>query len=210
MSDARWLALGDSYTAGEGVSPAERWPERVASELRQRGRALAEPRIVARTGWTAEKLLRGMEEAGVWPARERWDVVSLLIGVIDQYKGHTLEQFAPAFAECLERAVSLAGGDSARVVVISIPDWGVTPFAAGRDRTAIARALDEYNAHVLAVAGARGARTRDLVPFSRSDDARAAEVAGDGLHPGPEAHAEWARLLAPSIAGALQGRIAQA
>src|SRR5262245_40735448 len=112
MSDARWLALGDSYTVGEGVAPEERWPERVAQALRERGHAIADPTIVARTGWTAAELLRGMEDADVWPAHERWDVVTLLIGVNDQYRGHALAQFAPAFAECLERAVVATGGDA--------------------------------------------------------------------------------------------------
>jgi lysophospholipase L1-like esterase len=198
-----WLALGDSYTIGEGVSPAERWPMQVAARLRAQDLAVDDPVVVARTGWTAEELLRGME-AALWPARERFDVVTLLIGVNDQYRGRAIAEFAPAFAECLERAVTLARGDAARVVVVSIPDWGVTPFADGRDREAIAVAIDAYNRHVLGAAARRGAGTCDITPLSRSGDPAAAALAHDGLHPCPRAYAAWAGVVAPVVAEAIR------
>lgn len=200
---ARWLALGDSYTIGEGVAAHERWPERVAARLTNAGTPVEVVRTVAVTGWTCDELLAGMEAAGVWPAHERFDLVSLLVGVNDQYRGRTPEQGAAAFAECLERALALAGGDAARVLWVSIPDWGVTPFAEGRDRAAIARAIDAWNAHEHARATARGCFTGDVTALSRSHGAEARFLAADGLHPGAAAYEAWAEALTPLAARAL-------
>lgn len=202
---ARWLALGDSYTIGEGVEPAERWPMRLAATLAASGIAVAEPRLVATTGWTTDELLAGMEAAGAWPASEHHDLVTLLIGVNDQYRGRSLAEFAPAYARCVERAVALAGGRAARVLGVSIPDWGVTRFAAGRDRRAIAAAIDAYNAHERAYLTALGAHWCDITALSRRHGDDAAFLAGDGLHPGARAYAEWAEAALPMARAALAG-----
>lgn len=200
MSDTspRWLALGDSYTIGECVRPDERWPERVAAAL-----GWPAPRIVATSGWTCDELLAGMEAAGVWPAREHFDVITLLIGANDQYRGRTTGE--GRFAECLERAVTLAGGEPARVLWIGFPDWGVTPYADGRDRAAIAHAVDAWNAHERALASARGAHLAEVTSLSRAHGAAADFVAGDGLHPNALAHAAWAEQLAGAVARAAAG-----
>lgn len=206
---ARWLALGDSYTIGEGVEPAGRWPVRLAARLTASGIALAEPRLIATTGWTTDELLAGMEADGAWPATERYDLVTLLIGVNDQYRGRSLAEFAPAYARCVERAVALAGGHAASVLGLSIPDWGVTRFASGRDRVAIAAAIDAYNAHEREHLTALGAHWCDITPLSRRHGDDAAFLAGDGLHPGASAYAEWAEAALPlaraALAGAPQG-----
>jgi len=203
---ARWLALGDSYTIGEGVEESERWPSVVTAELRLEGLALAVPRVLARTGWTTDELLAAMEREGAWPPGERFALVSLMVGVNDQYRGHTLEAFAAGFAACLERAIALAGGEGARVLVVSIPDWGAAPFAAGRDRAAISRSIDAFNARALGMAGERGAHWGDVTALSRAHGANADQFAADGLHPGAPAHGEWARALVPLARAALAGR----
>ncbi|MFM8559122.1 MAG: GDSL-type esterase/lipase family protein, partial [bacterium] len=127
-----FLALGDSYTIGEGVTPAERWPVRLARALTAGGMPVAEPRIVARTGWTVAEMLGAMEREGVWPDGGRHALVSLLIGVNDQYRGLAPADTLADHDRALARAVALAGDQPARVVAVSIPDWGATPYAAGR------------------------------------------------------------------------------
>ncbi len=202
---ARWLALGDSYTVGEGVAAHESWPMRLAALLAEAGDAAEPPHIVATTGWTAAELLTGMEAAGVWPAREHYDIVSLLVGVNDQYRGRSPAEFAPDYARCAERAVTLAGGQVKRVLGLSIPDWGVTRFAAGSDRAAIAHAIDAFNAKAHAHLMALDAHWCDITALSRRHGADAAFLAADGLHPGAAAYIEWARLALPVARSALAG-----
>jgi len=198
---ADWLALGDSYTVGEGLGAAEAWPERTAARLGGEGTSPGALRVFARTGWTTDELLAAMDDAGLWPPREAFALVTLLIGVNDQYRGREPLAFAGRYAACLDRAVALAGGLAARVLAISIPDWGVTPFAEGRDRRAIARALDEYNAIVRSTAGARGVHWVDVTARSRAHP----EVVADGLHPAASVHEAWSADLAPVARRALAG-----
>lgn len=197
----RYLALGDSYTIGEGVAPAARWPVRVARALRAEGTDVGDPDFIAVTGWTTDEL-----DAGITATAPRgpFDLVSLLIGVNDQYRGRSVESYVPAFAGLLERAVGLAGGDARRVVVVSIPDWGVSPFAADRDRAAIARELDAYNAAARREAEARGAAWVDVTAASRAAGSAADAYAADGLHPSGAAYAEWAALVLPAARRAVQ------
>jgi lysophospholipase L1-like esterase len=199
----RFLALGDSYTIGEGVTPAERWPVQLAALLRADGLALAEPVILARTGWTTAELQAGLDAAA--PAGP-FDLVSLLIGVNNQYRGQTLDDYRVELGALLERAVGLAGGAPQRVLVLSIPDWGVTPFARGRGPAAIAAAIDAFNAVNRAAAEARGARYLDITPASRRAAAEPALIAADGLHPAGGLYAEWARLAQVEARAALERR----
>jgi len=201
--DARWLALGDSYTIGEGVAPAERWPARVVARLRAGGIRVAEPRYVATTGWTTTDLLAALAAEGLLPARESFDVVSLLIGVNDQYQGRDPSATAREYARCLAGAVALAGGHGARVVCVSIPDWGVTPFAADRDRAAIARAIDALNTDEQRQARAAAAHWCDVTALSRRHGDRAGHLAADGLHPGAPAYDAWAHAILPAAREAL-------
>jgi lysophospholipase L1-like esterase len=199
--ELRYLALGDSYTIGESVSESARWPVQLAQRLRADGFAVAPPRLIATTGWTTDELSAAMDAAG--PLGE-WDLVSLLIGVNDQYRGRDPEAFRTGFVALLERAIRLARGEARRVVVLTIPDWGVTPFgaASGRDRSAIARALDGYNTIVAEEARRRGVAPVDIVPVSR---ARGAEwVAEDGLHPSAALYKAWTALALPPVRGLLE------
>lgn len=195
----RWLALGDSYTIGEGVPADGRWPVQLAAQLREDGRAVDDPRIVATTGWTTDELASALDTAE--PLGRDWDLVSLLIGVNDQYRGRPVADYAPAFATLLDRAIGYAGGRVDRVVVLAIPDWGVTPFAAasGRDRAAIARELDAYNATAARICAERGVAFVDIAPVSRARGAEPAMLADDGLHPSAALYGEWTREALPVV-----------
>lgn len=197
---ARFLALGDSYTIGEGVRADERWPGRLAAELRLRGAEIATPDIVARTGWTCAELAAGI---GAAAPTGPFDLVSLLAGVNDQYRGGSPDDYARAFAGLVDAAVAFAGGRAGRVLVLSIPDWSVTPFAEGRDRAALAAEIARFNAANRAAAAAVGARYVDVTPDSRRAAGDPSLLADDGLHPGARMHATWARLALPAAQAAL-------
>ncbi|HUX32223.1 MAG TPA: GDSL-type esterase/lipase family protein [Gemmatimonadaceae bacterium] len=199
---ARYLALGDSYTIGEGVAAGDRWPVRLVAALRTRGAAVDDPHIVARTGWTCDELWAGIDVAH---PHGGYALVSLLIGVNDQYRGWSAAEYAPRFTRLLERAIGFAAAAAAgRVLVLSVPDWGVTPFAAGRDRAAIAADIDGFNAVNHAATLAAGARYVDITTESRRAGADASSLAADGLHPGVAMHEAWADLALP-VAAAIVG-----
>lgn len=191
-----YLALGDSYTIGEGVAPEGRWPVQLARTLRERGIALEEPRIIATTGWTTDELMAAMDAA---EPLGQWDFVTLLIGVNNQYRGRSVADYRGEFTAVLEHAVRLAGGRSARVVVVSIPDWGVTPFAAqkSRDAARIAAEIDAYNAAARAISVAHGVAYVDITPVSREHGAQASMLVEDGLHPSAAMYALWTQQVAP-------------
>jgi len=135
----RFLALGDSYTIGESVAASERWPVQLARLLREQQITIDDPTIIARTGWTTAELSAGIDRA---KPQGVYDLVSLLIGVNNQYRGRSEEEYRREFVSLLQRAIGFADQRPARVLVLSIPDWGVTPFAGGRDRAAIGVAID--------------------------------------------------------------------
>ena len=190
---ARFLALGDSYTIGEGVPAADAWPMQLATRLRQRGLALTDPTLVAVTGWTTDELARGMDNAALAPP---YDLVSLLIGVNDQYRGRHPHSYRKPFQQLLNRAVALAGEHAPRVIVVSIPDWGVMPFARQDARSAadIGHALDRYNAAAREMAWRVGALFVDITGISR---AHPDEVTDDGLHPSAAQYGRWAERIEP-------------
>jgi lysophospholipase L1-like esterase len=191
-----FLALGDSYTIGDGVDAEERWPARLVELLRTEGVDIANPMIVAKTGWTTDELADAIDAAKI---AGTWNLVSLSIGVNNQYRGRPAEQFRGEFRELLATAITFAGRRASRVIVLSIPDWGVMPYGAGGDRARVAREIDAYNAVKKAETERAGAAWIDVTPLSRSmkDDGAAA----DGLHPSGKQYAAWAALaLAPARA----------
>lgn len=199
----RYLALGDSYTIGEGVAPDGSWPTQLARALRDEGVPLADPQVIATTGWTTDELDAAIDAAA---PSDDFDLASLLIGVNNQYRGRGLEEYRGQFAALLERAIGCAGGDAGRVLVLSIPDWGVTPFAAGsgRDVAAIARELDAFNAAAARLCRQRDVAFVDITPVSRALGAQAQMLAGDGLHPSAAMYARWSALALPVARGLLQ------
>ena len=194
---ARVLALGDSYTIGEGVDVAERWPAQLADALRASGTPIAAPEVVAVTGWTVAELDAGIDAAG---PQGPFDLVTLLVGVNDQYRGYPLEGYRAAYRAILARAVGFAGGEPGRVVAVSFPDWGVTPFADGRDRRRIAAEVDAFNAAARAEAAAAGVAWVDVTALSRTQGHL---TAPDGLHPSGDAYAAWTERVLPAARAAL-------
>ena len=193
-SSARYFAIGDSYTIGESVPAEQRFPHQLAREL-----GLPEPLIVAKTGWTTDELSNALDSIRV---AGPYDLVTLLIGVNNQYRGRDAEQYRGEFAELLRRAIGFAGDDPRNVVVVSIPDWGVTPFAEGRDREKIAAEIDRYNAINREETAKASARYVDITAVSRGNDP--ALVTGDGLHPSGKQYAEWVKLILPEARAALR------
>ena len=198
MAALRLLALGDSYTIGEGLPEAERWPEQFCAALRELDVEIAGPRIIARTGWTTDELAAAINDAE--PLGE-WDMVSLLVGVNNQYRGRDLENYRDEFSALLHRAIGFAGGRKDRVMVLSIPDWGVTPFGqgCGRDTLRISAEIDAFNAVNREIADANGVFWLDITGLTRELGARPDMLAGDGLHPSGAMYALWVERLMDSL-----------
>jgi lysophospholipase L1-like esterase len=198
---AEFLALGDSYTICEGVPAQERWPLQLAAALRKRGTAVAEPQIIARSGWSTDELVAAIDaDVELGKLHSPYDLVSLLIGVNNQYRGRETADYAIEFGYLLGRAISFAGGEAFRVLVFSIPDWGVTPFAraSGRDRDQVAREIDAYNAAAAAVCRARGVCFVDITDLTR-EPSLAEALVPDGLHPCAEMYRRWVERVEPLI-----------
>jgi lysophospholipase L1-like esterase len=197
----RFLALGDSYTIGESVAESERWPVQLVSRLRERGITIADPEIIARTGWTTAELEEGIRAAAPSGTFERGTLVS---GVHDRFRGLEADTYRRGFVRLLRQAVRFAGGVPSRVIVLSIPDWGVTPFAAGRDRAAIAAEIERFNQVNADEAKRFGARTCDVTGDSRGAAQDPALLAADGLHPSAKMYARWVDRLVPLALQALE------
>lgn len=195
-----YLALGDSYTIGESVPEAGRWPVQLAAALTARGQPVAPPRIIAATGWTTDELAAAMDAAeplGVF------DRVSLLIGVNNQYRGRAVADYQGEFTQLLTRAVALAGGQPEQAWVLSIPDWGPTPFgqASGRDLAALAAELDAYNAAAAAECARQGVHFVDITPLTRTLATEPGMLADDGLHPSAAQYTRWTQRVLESLPG---------
>jgi lysophospholipase L1-like esterase len=199
----RYLALGDSYTIGEGVADSSRWPAQLVRALRARGAAIAEPEIVARTGWTTDELDAAITARLAKDALGgQYGLVTLLIGVNNQYRGQPVEEFRTGLRALLKRAIGFAGGDAARVIVVGIPDWGVTPFNTSKDGARIAREIDAYNAVNRTEAGLAGAHWVEITDLTRASPR---DVVADGLHPSAAMYATWVERIAP-VAAKIAGR----
>lgn len=192
----RYLALGDSYTIGERVPPEARWPHQLAARL-----GLGTPQIIAVTGWTTDELDAGIDAAD---PQGPYHLVTLLIGVNDQYRGRDVRTYRERFSVLLDRAVGFAGGEVSRVVVVSFPDWGQTAFQVrddrGRSREQIAREVDAFNAAARGITETKGAAWVDITSLSR---AQGTMTVADDLHPDEEAYASWTDLIVPAARAAL-------
>ena len=202
-SEVRFLALGDSYTIGEGVSPADRWPTRLAATMRAMGIQVGEPIVIARTGWTTDELSAAVDETNPLGT---FDVVTLLIGVNNQYRGRSAEEYRAQFRALLSRAVAFAGARANGVVVVSIPDWGVTRFAtqSGRNPRTIANEIEVFNGAARDEAAAAGAQFVDVTETSRRVSMESDLTADDGLHPSARMYELWTRLILPAALEAVQ------
>lgn len=187
-----YLALGDSYTIGQSVLASENFPSQTVQLLTQQNHNFKEPEIVAKTGWTTDELQNNINTHSFTPP---YDFVTLLIGVNNQYRGRPVDGYKPEFENLLKQAIQFAGGKADHVIVLSIPDWGVTPFAVGRDRDQIAKEIDEYNATNKLISEKYKVNYIDITPGSREAATDPSLVAGDGLHPSAKEYARWAQKV---------------
>jgi lysophospholipase L1-like esterase len=187
---ARYLALGDSYTIGEGVTPAERWPVQLVARLRTAGVEIGDPEIIATTGWTTDELSQAIDGAKLTPP---YALVTLLIGVNNQYRGRSLANYREEFPALLARAIALAGEHTDHVVVVSIPDWGVTGFARAQHRDAhrVAIEIDAFNTTAREIAHDRGVAFVDVTGISRAAGDAPDMLVADRLHPSGPQYARW-------------------
>jgi lysophospholipase L1-like esterase len=202
MTDRKYtmLCLGDSYTIGESVSEAGRFPNQCVKILDGQGMHFDKPTIIARTGWTTDELAEAIVEAKV---AGTFDCVTLLIGVNNQYRGYDINVYRKEFTGLLQTAIKYAAGKSGHVFVISVPDWGSTPFGArdgkGRSPAQIGKEIDEYNAIAKEIAVSHKVHFVDINPISKQASHDPALVANDNLHPSAKMYKEWAQLLAKEI-----------
>ncbi|HYK77161.1 MAG TPA: SGNH/GDSL hydrolase family protein [Daejeonella sp.] len=189
-----YLALGDSYTIGEAVSSAESFPFQLVEELKKRGQFYAQPAVIAQTGWTTDELMEAIRSKNLSGV---FDLVTLLIGVNNQYRGYPLENYRKEFKALLQTALNYAGGIEKNVLVISIPDWGVTPFAqkSDRDLQQISEEIDVFNAINREESLKAGITYVDITPGSRKALADIFLLAEDGLHPSGKMYAEWVEQI---------------
>ena len=191
-----YLALGDSYTIGQGVAENQRYPVQLKDSLLRHGIDLNPVTIIARTGWTTDELSVAIDGATLNPP---YDLVTLLIGVNNQYRGRTPENYRPEFVALLQQSIDFAGGNNERVIVLSIPDWGVTPFAHGRDREQIAREIDAFNAVNKEEAEKAGVAWIDVTAISREAATRPELLAPDNLHPSGLMYSYWVKDMLPIV-----------
>ncbi len=185
-----YLALGDSYTIGEGVDVQRNFPYQTVGLLRQAGYTFCAPEMIAKTGWTTDELEAAMNDY-CFPSK--YDFVSLLIGVNNQYRGRAIIEYKEQFEHLLKRSIALAGGKPEHVVVLSIPDYGVSPFAQARDVEKIAREIDAYNSLNKALSIQFKVQYIDITENSRQAKGKAEAFVADGLHPSDQEYCKWAK-----------------
>ncbi|HQE13269.1 MAG TPA: SGNH/GDSL hydrolase family protein [Flavipsychrobacter sp.] len=191
-----YLALGDSYTIGEQVPLQENFPFQLVKKLQADGLEVALPVIIAKTGWTTDELATAIREENI---QETFSFVTLLIGVNNQYRGRDTENYSIEFKQLFHQAIGFANGCASRVFVVSIPDWGVTPFAEGKDRRKIAEEIDAYNFVNKTITLENGAHWLDITESTRTNGTEADFLAEDGLHPSSKEYHIWAQQLSSQV-----------
>jgi len=195
-----YLALGDSYTIGESVPVTESFPYQTVQMLRNSGYDFQAPEIIARTGWTTDELQAAINK---YTFRPSYDFVTLLIGVNNQYRGRSASEYEEEFDSLLRQSVRFAGGKSGHVIVLSVPDWGVTPFAEGRDRQKIRNEIDEFNRINKNIAVKNGVHYINITPGTREAKDDKTLLAADKLHPSAREYERWAKKISTFISNTL-------
>ncbi len=197
-----YLALGDSYTIGEGVETHSNFPHLLVRHLKEQyDLEFSAPDIIATTGWTTGELIEGI--SGRSPLQQ-YDMTTLLIGVNNQYRGQDIGVFIKEFTQLLYTAILHTRKGAAHVFVISIPDWGVTPFAHDRDSSRIAQEIAAYNKLKRSVATMNKCRFIDITPESIQNGSDPSYLVADGLHYSEKAYRNWVKIIAPAVAAAFQ------
>lgn len=198
----KFLAIGDSYTIGEAVEIKDRWPVQLVTKLEESGIIISDLKIVATTGWTTSELITNIKEEIFEPP---YDLVSLLIGVNNQYRGEDTKIYRKELTELIYQAIDFTGGDKSKVIVLSIPDWSDVPFAEGRDRKKIAFEIDMFNQIKLEQCNSLDVKFLNITPISRKVSEDSFLTAGDGLHPSGKMYSMWVDLIYPHVKYVLSG-----
>ncbi len=192
----KYLALGDSYTIGQSVPVEDRFPHQTVARLKQSGRNVAEPEYIATTGWTTDNLLSAINSVN---KPKNYDIVSLLIGVNNQYQGRDTVEYKLQFTLCLQEAIAHAANRKDRVFVLSIPDYGVTPFGKQMNPQKIAKEIDAFNHINATISAAYGVNYTEITKGSRYASSDPTLIASDGLHPSGKEYRKWAEKLSAQI-----------
>ena len=192
ISAQDYLALGDSYTIGESVLESERWPNQLAQELEGTSLGVDAVTIIAKTGWTTAELIEGIR---ISKNTNQYDLVSLLIGVNNQYRGQSIERFEKELVALIQTAIEYSKTGSKAVFLVSIPDWGVTPFAKDRNRTQIAKEIDAFNAVISKQAKNFKLPFIDITPISKGASSDLSLLAEDQLHPSGKMYNLWVQKI---------------
>jgi lysophospholipase L1-like esterase len=195
--EVKLLALGDSYTIGESVAASSRWPIQLVDSLQKRGVDCLQPKIIATTGWRTDNLSHAISKTK-FKKEEIYNLVSLLIGVNNYYQGKSVESYAPEFEALLKTAIQLAGGDNSSVFVLSIPDYGYTPFGKEKQQT-VSEGIDAYNAVNKSITEKYGIKYFNITEISRRGLDEPDLVAADGLHPSEKMYSQWVELILSDI-----------
>jgi lysophospholipase L1-like esterase len=196
-----YLALGDSYTIGEAVPAYNSYPYVLAAQLSKSYPVKTPPTIIATTGWTTDELINAIAQSNI--TNKKYGFVTLLIGVNDQYQHLSQDNYRTKFQQVLNTAINFANGNINRVFVISIPDWGVTPFASGQD-SIIGPQIDQFNSINKEISAAAGVTYVDITAISRLAAKDPTLIAADGLHPSAKMYQQWLTLLEPAVAAKLK------
>lgn len=198
-----YLALGDSYTIGEAVAQNQSFPFQLTARLNAEGIKVGAPKIIATTGWTTDELQTAIKSASL---TAKYNIVSLLIGVNNQYRGYSIDTYRKEFIDLLQTAIGFAGNNKAHVFVVSIPDWGLTPFgkSSGRDFKTVTDQINAFNAVNKEETLKLGVSYTDITPESRNVSTDLSLAASDGLHPSGKMYEEWVTLLAPAVVKAFK------
>lgn len=184
-----YLALGDSYTIGESVEENDRWPVQLANNLSK----IKKPKIIAKTGWTTYELIDTLNKIDL----KKYDYVSLLIGVNNQYRGNSIKNFKSDFKLLLKKSIDYAYGNKENVFVVSIPDWGVTPFAKNRNKNLIKREINSFNRVIKRECKKNNVAYFNITKISRNAQNDLTLLADDGLHPSKIMYKQWVEIIKP-------------
>lgn len=191
-----YLALGDSYTIGESVTPKQRYPNQLAEVMRAKGFSVKKPLIIAQTGWTTADLQRGIQDAQI--ENQTYDLVSILIGVNNQYQGRSLKEYEKEYKSLLKQAIAFANNDTDKVFVLSIPDYGYTPFGTPNRKT-ISAEIDAFNASCKRITESMGVDFYNITDISRMAEKDKSLVAKDNLHPSGAMYNAWVKRITDKV-----------
>lgn len=193
-SQFSYLALGDSYTIGESVEKEASFPYQLKTLLAIRGFDLSDPVIIAKTGWTTDELIAAIKEAQI---KDRYDLVTLLIGVNNQYRGNSIDSYRVDFLSLLEQAISFSSKGKSNVVVVSIPDWSASPYglSSNKSNDVISAEIELFNTVNREISKSAGVKYVDITPISMRGLAEPDLLAEDGLHPSRKMYEEWVNVI---------------